>query len=147
MNTVPYKKILIPIDGSKNSIKAVAHGKLLAESFNAEIGLLFVMVLYQDLQAFTQMSASYIPERLYFESQEYGQKVLSDAAALLPSITVNTFLETGSPTTMIPRFAQENGYDLIIIGSRGLGLLKGLVLGSVSTYVVHHAACPVLIVK
>ena len=126
MNRMPYKKILIPIDGSANSFKAVSHGSLLAECFNAEVGLLFVLDRLQDLQTFTQMSVSYIPDNFYNDAQEYGQKALSDAAALLPSITVAKFFEIGSPAETITEFSKENSYDLIIIGSRGLGLIKGL---------------------
>lgn len=103
--------------------------------------------MLQDVQTFTQMSVSYIPDRLYLDAQEYGRQVLSEAVALLPSVTVTTFLEIGSPTAIITKFAKEKDYDLIIIGSRGLGLIKGVVLGSVSSHVVHHAICPVMIVK
>lgn len=147
MNVKPYKKILIPIDGSDNSFKAVAQGRLLAECFNAEVGLLFVLIMLQEVQTFTQVSVSYIPERFYKDAQEYGQKVLADAAALLPSITVTTHLETGSPAEIITEFSSANHYDLIIIGSRGLGFIKGMVLGSVSSQVLHNATCPVMVVK
>ena len=147
MNKTPYNKILIPIDGSDNSLKAVAHGRILAECFKAEVGLLFVVSMFQDLQTFTQMGASYIPEKFYTGAQEYGQKVLSDASDFPSSLTVNTFLEIGSPAGIIPDFAKDNGYDLIIIGSRGLGLISGVLMGSVSSHVVHYATCPVLVVK
>lgn len=147
MSNLPYKKILIPIDGSENSLKAVSHGRHLAECFKAEVGLLFVVNILQDMQAFTQMSVSYIPENFYNDAQEYGQKVLSDAAALLPAIMVKKFLEIGSPAETITEFSKENGYDLIIIGSRGLGLITGVVMGSISSYVVHNATCPILVVK
>ena len=147
MNIIPYKKILIPIDGSDNSVKAVSHGRLLAECFNAEVGLLFVLTPFQEIQTFTQMSVSYIPDRFYNDAQQYGQKVLSDAAALLPSIAVTIFLKTGSPAEIITEFSNSNGYDLIVIGSRGLGFIKGVVMGSVSFHVVRNATCPIMIVK
>lgn len=147
MSRIPYRKILIPIDGSAHSVKAVSHGRLLAECFNAEVGLLFVLGIFQELQPFTQMSVNYISEKFYDEAQEYGQKVLDDTAALLPSVAVTTFLEIGSPAEVITEFSKANGYDLIVIGSRGLGLIKGVVMGSVSSHVVHNAPCPVMVVK
>ena len=108
---------------------------------------MYILGMFQELQPYTQMSVSYISEKFYNEAQAYGQKVLEDAAKLLPSITVATFMEVGSPAETITDFSKTNDYDLIVIGSRGLGLLTGVVMGSVSTYVVHHASCPVMVVK
>jgi nucleotide-binding universal stress UspA family protein len=51
------------------------------------------------------------------------------------------------PIEVIPRFAKDNHYNLIVIGSRGMGVIKGFVMGSVSTHVVIHAQCPVLVIK
>jgi nucleotide-binding universal stress UspA family protein len=53
----------------------------------------------------------------------------------------------GQPATEILTAAEEPGVDLVVLGARGLGLLGRLVLGSVSDRVVHHAPCPVLVVK
>jgi nucleotide-binding universal stress UspA family protein len=53
----------------------------------------------------------------------------------------------GEPREEIPRIADEWGADLIVVGARGLSTVKGWLLGSVSTAVVHHAPCPVLVVK
>jgi len=53
----------------------------------------------------------------------------------------------GDPAAEIIEIADKEKADLIIIGSRGLGAIKGVVLGSVSQKVTHHAACPVMIVK
>lgn len=54
---------------------------------------------------------------------------------------------TGDPAEAIMDYAKEINTDLIIMGSRGLGLVRGVLLGSVSKYVLEHAKCPVLIVK
>ncbi|XP_075512445.1 uncharacterized protein LOC142547960 [Primulina tabacum] len=59
----------------------------------------------------------------------------------------NTSILEGDPKEMICEAAEEMHADLIVVGSRGLGKIKRAFLGSVSDYVVHHAKCPVLIVK
>jgi len=47
----------------------------------------------------------------------------------------------------IERIATEGGYDMVVVGSRGLGAIKGALLGSVSSAVVHHADRPVLVAR
>ena len=67
---------------------------------------------------------------------------------MMPSgIEYETYSETGSPAVTILEFEKRLGVDLIVMGSRGLGLIKGVLLGSVSQYVVEQAQCPVLVVK
>ncbi|MCE5286026.1 MAG: universal stress protein [Pelosinus sp.] len=143
-----YQKILVPVDGSKNSFKALKHAITLADSCKAELGILFVLVLAKQLYAYTQINTSYISDTVLDEIEEFGKKTLEEARALVPdNIPVQTFLEIGSPVEIIPDFAADNNYNLIAIGSRGLGTIKGLILGSVSAYVVANAKCPVLVVK
>ena len=55
--------------------------------------------------------------------------------------------EVGSPGPVLLNMAEEQGCDLIVMGSRGLGPLKGIFMGSVSSYMVSRSKCPVLIVK
>ena len=57
------------------------------------------------------------------------------------------FSETGSPAVIILDFADNHPTDLIVMGSRGLGVVKGVLLGSVSQYLVEQSKCPVLVVK
>lgn len=77
-----------------------------------------------------------------------GEVVLERAASMVPSgIEKESFSETGSPAVVILDFAKSNDMDLIIMGSRGLGVVKGVLLGSVSQYVVEQSECPVLVVK
>ena len=67
---------------------------------------------------------------------------------MVPSgIEKEAFSETGSPAVVILDFATSNNADLIVMGSRGLGIVKGVLLGSVSQYIVEQARCPVLVVK
>ncbi len=148
MNAVQYKKILVPIDGSPNSYKAVQHAGYLAACTGATVGLLHVMISFKDLQVYAPLGTTYIPEDFMENAEEFGNHVLAEAIGLLPpEVHSTTFLELGSPAERIPGFAQSQGYDVIVMGRRGLGVLKELVMGSVSHYVLHHAKCPVMVIK
>ncbi|HEX5397154.1 MAG TPA: universal stress protein [Candidatus Limnocylindria bacterium] len=83
------------------------------------------------------------------EAAAAAQSGLDDAAATLrgPGRTVETRLEHGRPGATIVRLAEGQATDLIIVGSRGLGAWSALLLGSVSTEVVDHAPCPVLVAR
>ena len=77
-----------------------------------------------------------------------GNVILDRAMQMVPSgIKKEAFSETGSPAVAILDFAEHSGTDLIVMGSRGLGVVKGVLLGSVSQYIVEQAKCPVLVVK
>jgi nucleotide-binding universal stress UspA family protein len=53
----------------------------------------------------------------------------------------------GDPASEIVRVAEEGGYDIVVVGSHGSGFVKRVLVGSVSSHVVHHATCPVLVVR
>ncbi len=71
-------------------------------------------------------------------------KSLEEAGAAESGIEVSTVVEEGSPAHVLCREAQ--GAELLVVGSRGLGGFRGLMLGSVSQQCAHHAPCPVVIV-
>ena len=145
---VLYKKILVPVDGSVHSRKALSHAVALARSFAAEIGILYVSVLSQQVPLYDQVKGSKIPPNASTDPVNFAKAILSEAIKQVPEdILVQTHNEVGEPRIMITDFAAQNAYDVIVIGSRGLGTISGLLLGSVSTYVVHHSSCPVLIIK
>ncbi len=91
-----------------------------------------------------------------FSDEETEKKLQTSCSILLKQasdrlsaqgIANETRIESGSPREVICHVAQEVKPNLLILGSRGLGNLERLMLGSVSDYVVHHAPCPVLIVR
>ena len=71
-----------------------------------------------------------------------GNVILDRAMEMVPSgIEKEAFSETGSPAVVILDFATSNDMDLIVMGSRGLGVVKGVLLGSVSQYIVEQSKC------
>jgi nucleotide-binding universal stress UspA family protein len=83
------------------------------------------------------------------QMERESQKALDDTAAVLKEANVkhDTRMEWGNAAQMLTKIASSDGYDMIVLGSRGLGGIAGLVLGSVSDQVLHRAHCPVLIVR
>jgi nucleotide-binding universal stress UspA family protein len=144
---VLYKKILVPVDGSSHSLRALSHAVALARSFAAELSILYVSVLSQQIPLYDQVKGTKIPPNVSTDPANFAKKILAEAVKQVPEgISVKIHNELGEPRTTITDFAAQNGYDVIIVGSRGLGAISGLLLGSVSTYVVHHSPCPVLVV-
>ena len=56
-------------------------------------------------------------------------------------------MDYGTPGEYICRVAKEDGATMIVMGTRGMGTIRRTILGSVSDYVLHHANCPVLVVR
>jgi len=145
---VLYSKILVPVDGSNNSLRALSHAVALARSFAAEISILYVSVLSQQVPLYDQVKGAKIPPNASTNPASFAKAILAEAIKHIPEgINVQAHNEIGEPRTAITDFAAQNNYDIIVIGNRGLGAISGLLLGSVSTYVLHHSPCPVLVIK
>ena len=146
---VAFRKILVPVDGSENSQRALAYAGYLAELSHAVIGILHVVNLSAAISSVGQINTGgYIPDMVLEDFQEAGQAVIDKALQQLPpAVSAQGFLENGAPPKVIAAFCSENAYDLIVMGSRGAGVIKELVMGSVSSYVLHHATCPVMVTK
>ena len=128
------KRILVPVDGSETSDRAIEEAIKIAEVYNSDIHILYVANINQ--LAINACLSDAILEAVTKAGNKVPEK-----------INVITTSETGSPSVTITDFADEIKADLVVIGSRGLGLVKGVLLGSVSQYVVEHAPCPALVVK
>ena len=145
-----YKNIIVPTDGSVNSKRALEHAIVLASSLGASITLVYVANIVSVISNFDQIhnASGYVTEQVALDMEEEGKGVLDDFAKEVPEgIDVKTVFEVGSPGPAVLSVAKKYKADLIVMGSRGLGPLKGLFMGSVSSYVVTHSGCPVLIVK
>ena len=136
------KNILVPVDGSEGSDRAVTEAISIAEACEAKLNFLYVANINQ--LAINACLSDAILEAV----TKAGNVVLDRAMEMVPSgIEKEAFSETGSPAVVILDFATSNDMDLIVMGSRGLGVVKGVLLGSVSQYIVEQSKCPVLVVK
>jgi nucleotide-binding universal stress UspA family protein len=139
-----FDRILLAVDGSDHSLNAARTASQLARTMNS--AELRIVVVYDSIPPFLgepNMQTA-INTRLD-EAQGILQKAM-EAIGDTPS-DVHTELIAGDPAGSIIEVARTRRNDLIVMGSRGLGRLAGLVLGSTSQKVVSHAPCPVLIVR
>ena len=150
------KKILVALDGSEPAGKALDFALNLAEKYSAEILLLSAFQPVIVPMTSPQITAvPHIPPvavgTYSKELKAIHEKVLSEALKkakkIKPNLEISTKLVEGRPSEKIVETAKEGNFDIIVMGSRGLGGIKAFFLGSVSDRVADEATCPVLIVK
>ncbi len=138
------KRILVPIDGSNHSKKALAFACDMAAKYDASLDLLHV-VQAPEAQHTTMPDAAAITAEISNEAlKEAGHKVMQAAAEVVDTFDCKLDkqqLEEGPPAKQILNHARDKNIDLIIMGSRGLSSLEGVLLGSVSDKVSHLAEC------
>lgn len=144
-----YKKILVPLDGSDRSNKALAHTVELASKLNAKITLMHVVPSLPPYVNTAVDRLGQAQQSIIEELMRNGKEMLQQYASSISDkgIEVDSFTVMGQPADEIIEKAKHEDYDLIVIGSRGLGEIKGYLMGSVSNRVSRHAPCPVLIIR
>ena len=141
---IKTKKILAPLDGSKNSIRGLDMAIHIARQSQGTVVALAVKTV-PGIYAIHPLGF------LDFNSMTEVKKTLESAKirAAKRGIQLTGKALAGDPGFDIARFAnnKKNGIDLVVIGARGRGSAKEMFLGSVSNYVLHKVKKPVLIVK
>jgi nucleotide-binding universal stress UspA family protein len=149
-------RILIAYDGSEPSKHALDQGMSLAEVTNSEVTILSVVPrvmipIYSDVGAAGSMYTGREMAEIQEDMREFYSDSLREVSKELheryPGVKVDTELLEGRPSQTIVEVAEDNGYDLIVIGSRGLGGITGWILGSTSRRVVESCTVPVLVIK
>lgn len=141
---IKTKKILVPLDGSKNSIRGLDMAIHLARQSQGTITALAV-------KSVPGIYAIHPLGFLDFNSMSEVKKLLSDAKvrAAKKGIDLVGKAISGDPGYDIARFANnpKNKIDMVVIGARGRSSAKEIFLGSVSNYVLHKSKKPILVVK
>ncbi|HHV71119.1 MAG TPA: universal stress protein [Clostridia bacterium] len=146
-------KILLATDGSPSAAKAVEETAKIAAPLNAEVTVLSVISHAVDVSDYISLN---LDEELKQFANDYRKaievkcnEIVDNAVKPLKEkgIKVNAKVVPGDPAATIARIAEEENYDLIIMGNRGLNKAQELFLGSVSNKVAHLAKTSVLIVK
>jgi nucleotide-binding universal stress UspA family protein len=151
-----FEKILVPIDGSEYSNKALEYALELAEKHKSTIEIFTVVSLTHIPIVKTGATAIKIIAPSYYQSmlndlrlhhEEMLSETLKKAKAAKPNMNISSRLVEGRPGDRIIGAAKEGDFNLIVMGSRGLGGIKEFFLGSVADRVADEASCPVLIVR
>jgi nucleotide-binding universal stress UspA family protein len=150
--TIPYKKIMVALDGSALANQALIHAQKLADSLKADL------VLFRAVEEVRSTIALSSSVDIIRESEEEIQPALIKQARkdLSKLIEQNTTLhdlkphlavEVGEPAQAIVDFATANQMDLIVMSTHGRTGLARLVYGSVAEQVLHRAPCPILLIR
>ncbi len=139
-------KILLAVDGSDNALHAVAHA-IKRISMTKDEDVVHLINVQNPLHGSVSTFIDAAQIKQYH--QEEGMKALAGARRMLDDagIPYQHHLFVGEPAEVIVRYAKEQGCDEIIMGTHGQAPLSSLLMGSVSTKVVHLSNVPVLLVK
>jgi len=147
-----FKKILVAVDGSELSYRSVDYALDLAQKYSAQVKIITVIdapsdTLVAQASAFAPQSMKKHEEKLEKAHEKILLKAMEKAEMLTQKILVTKEALEGPPAEKIVETAKKESFDLIVMGSRGLGGIKEFLLGSVSDKVADEVACPVLIIK
>jgi len=152
-----FKKILVAVDGSDPSNRAIDYAAEISSKWGAKLIVLAVVPkttipVFPDQGMGSSSILAYGELARYEERmKEVYQNVLNDALMRVKSknkeLDVEGILKEGRPSSIIVDVAEKDGVDLIVLGSRGIGGITGWILGSTSRKVVDSCTKPVLVVK
>ncbi|WP_088810189.1 MULTISPECIES: universal stress protein [Listeria] len=140
-----YKRILVAVDGSDQSEAAFYEAVNLAKALGSSLSLASVI----DVRSFPTFTA---------EGRTWEAELRADVEEILAKYvqiakekgveSVGTFLEVGNPKKLLTEEIPDlYGADLIVCGATGLSRLEKVLMGSISSYIVKHAKCNVLIAR
>ena len=157
MNAAPiFRKILVPIDFSDTSLAALAHAVSLAKVFNAEITVIHVIPPAESTAFAAGPEAVMAGWGADENAREFEQRLQAGAEQQLREAIATyrgqvTDLQTrvlwGAAFMEVIHLVLEEGYDLVVVGTRGRSAMSRMLVGSTSTKLVRKCPCPVWVVK
>lgn len=137
------KKVLVAVDGSEHGWKAIQTVKELAACKALDITVIHITA---------DQYRSYVTDpvteaELLAMSKQRAATILTGAEEIFGEVPIETLQGNGEPAAVIVDTAERGGFDTIVMGSRGMGRMAKLLMGSVSSKVVAHAHCSVLVVR
>jgi nucleotide-binding universal stress UspA family protein len=137
-----YMNILVPLDGSKYSEKALIHACEMAKNYQSRLILLYVVE--------KSIPINLLDRKEYLEIlRKFGNKVLTKGkeTAIKRGVDSKIIMKEGNVSYEIIKLAKKEQCNMIIVGSKGLGSVARLFLGSVSNKLANNSPCSILIVK
>ena len=146
-----FKNILVPLDGSEYSIKALDYASIMAKGFNSKLIALYVVpssirynLFLNKENAEINFPFNQIIQVSYIEAQKWLRDITKKRDI---EIVTEVIIAEESIVSEIIEFAEREKIDLIIMGTRGRTGFKKILLGSVASGVVNFAHCPVLVIR
>ncbi|UCZ56719.1 universal stress protein [Desulfurispirillum indicum] len=137
-------KILVPVDNSDTARRTLSMIIAHKEQFPPKLTLLYVI----NMEKLTyRMIPDFQVDMIRENARQSGEDMLQSYAAILEraGIAVEKRLEFGSPRERISRIANDEGFQMVIMGRRGRGEVSDVLFGSVANYVLHAVKCPVML--
>ena len=140
-----FTNVLVPVDGSDNSYRALDAALHLSEKLGSSITVVNVM----EQVPITHIGSEKLLSELLEAYKKENQEILSKCSniATEKGLSIKTLLLQGNPASVILDYSKKEKFDLVIMGSRGMGKFKQLILGSVSSKIVHHSPCAILLIR
>lgn len=140
-----FTNVLVPVDGSDNSYRALDAALLLSEKLGSSITVVNVM----EQVPITHIESEKLLSELLEAYKKENQEILSKCSNIASEkeLSIKTLLLQGNPASVILDYSKKEKFDLVIMGSRGMGKFKQLILGSVSSKIVHHSPCAILLIR
>jgi nucleotide-binding universal stress UspA family protein len=140
-----FRNILVAVDGSPDSERALSEATDLAQAEHARLTI-FSAVVAPPPTAYLGVSGAVVPNLLH-DAEAETDEILRAAVERVPDDVSVTAVRSSEPVrSALTAQIRSAGHDLVVMGSRGRGAVRSVLLGSVSHYVLHHSAAPVLIV-
>lgn len=136
-----YKNILVPYDGSDHARKALEHAIDLAKC--SKECKMYVATVFSKTKALKHAQGTDV-EELKASAKEELEKAIKEIPQNIEKEAI--FIE-GEPRPELLTISEDKNCDLIVMGSRGLGPIEGILMGSVSSYLVSHSKAQVYIIK
>lgn len=140
-----FNNILVAIDGSAASERAIARAVDEAKVWNAKLNAVYVV----ETGLFSSLPSDNTVEIMYRVLENEGNSVMKKAEqyAAEKGVTLTSHIEQGHAGTEIVSLADREGNDLIVVGSHGKSNADRLLIGSVSAYIVTHSTVTTMVVR
>ncbi|NSW92926.1 MAG: universal stress protein [Firmicutes bacterium] len=143
-----FNKVLLAVDGSTAATNAIHLVRQMLDTGTAKnVTVLYVGAYVKEVNSYYALAGTTRRNEIREELRQAGQKILDAAKEILGSKeNVNYVIDFGNQAEQILEWSKK-GYDLVVVGSRGLNPFADILIGSVSNRVIQFASCPVLVVK
>ena len=154
-----FERILVPLDGSEHSLRALEIAIQITKKFDGKITLLHIYsvgvrpIVMPEPTTLTPPSVPIMApadfSKVVEAARKAGNTILANGENKVKAegVQVETLLREGRTVQEILKVARDSKFDLIVMGARGISKIREMLLGSVSDGVIRNAPCPVLVTK